>query len=78
MDLIFSYDGVALLSGKMTVDGESDEKKISLELINEDGIQIKASYTGNLQALQSFIKPQTITKNQSNVSAIHSQNYPNR
>jgi hypothetical protein len=74
----FNYDGVALLSGKMTVESKSDEKKISLELINEDGIQIKASYTGNLQALQSFIKPQTITKNQSNVSAIHSQNYPNR
>lgn len=27
----------------MTVESESDEKKISLELINEDGIQIKAA-----------------------------------
>lgn len=26
----FSYDGVALLSGKMTVDGESDEKRSAL------------------------------------------------
>lgn len=52
----------------MTVDNESDEKKISLELINEEGIQIKASYTGNLQALQSFIKPQTSTYYSSAIS----------
>ena len=58
----FEYNGVALLSGKMTIEKVNNVNKITLDLINEEGIQIKAKYFGPLRFLKSDIKPLTIKK----------------
>ena len=53
----FEYEGVALLSGKMSIKNNPKDKEVILELISEDGNQITANYYGELQALQSSAKP---------------------
>lgn len=72
----FEYDGVALLSGKMTVEKIFNKNKITLNLINEEGIQIEATYTGPLRSLQSNIKPLT-AKKQAYVTTLYPKNNSN-
>ena len=53
----FEYERVALLSGEMSIKNNPKEKEVILELISEDGNQITSNYYGELQALQSSVKP---------------------